>query len=307
MTTTPYFSPNWAKRMMRLNKPKVPKAPDLNDPQQGAMSMFQSGQRVGADGVIQPTQDFGGMLGKASQQVNSLTKGVRGGQFSSLGKPLNSMYEQNPGFFKRAPSSSFVSGGSPDAVSTFGQMLAQRGQPTPNTPTLPNDTPGAASALARKGMMSMGTTSTPTFGARTAPAVTGTAPATPSASPSSPDWYAQAAGKKLLEQAMGDAPTVSKPSIGYQIPGGGTATMDQIGNAKNIEGKYGSGFIDPTGATRRAPGQEGLINGKPFSQVMQGLANKPGIARPGDKFQAQTLTPAENKRLEEAAKKTPKR
>lgn len=53
------------------------------------------------------------------------------------------------------------------------------------------------------------------------------------------------------------------------------------------------------------PRKEGLINGKPASEVLQGLANKPGIARAGDRFQPQKSTPAETKAMNTALSKLP--
>ena len=68
----------------------------------------------------------------------------------------------------------------------------------------------------------------------------------------------------------------------------------------SIFGKYGSGS-----STFSAPGKEGLINGKPASEVLQGLANKPGIARAGDRFQPQKSTPAESAAMNKTLSKFP--
>lgn len=331
--TTPYDSPNWAKRLMRLNTPKVPKRPDANDPNQAALGMFNSGMRAGADGTLQPTQDYGGLLRKASQGVNSLTRGVKGGQMSSLGKPLNSMYEQNPGFFNR--------GGNAGGVEGFGQMLAQTREQriaqaqregtfdtirdkynTENAASgmqmnqfgnlvknagstqpaakvaLPDDTPGAASKAARSNMMQPGAFSGMVKGATRpvdnalvekrgfgAPAAgnTGRGAAT-SATASAQDPSQQAMNRARLEEAVSAKKMLQEaqrpPMQIDRKTGGGVDTF--------IQGKYGTGFATnaPPGVKRPAD-YEGDVNGRPFSEVMQGLANKPGLARKGDKFQPQ--------------------
>jgi hypothetical protein len=78
---------------------------------------------------------------------------------------------------------------------------------------------------------------------------------------------------RLQREASGELPTV---------------TTAPNGN-RTIQGKYGSGSATsvPSGTNR----PEGLVNGRPFSEVMQGLANKQGnlgTSRPTDKFQPQT-------------------
>ncbi len=242
--------------------PKVPKRPDMNDPTQMATGLYNQGIKAGPDGQMMPTQDFGGMMSKASQGVNSLSRGVKGGTFSNLGKPLNTMHEQNPGFFNR--------GGNAGGVEGFSQMLAQRGQqtaPAAQKP-LPDDTPGAASTAARAQAFGKPKLGTPT----TLPnsQLIKSASATPPTGPSPTELNRQAleqgaAGLKLQRQASGEAPTVTTS-----------------GGVRSISGKYGSGTATHT------PTTEGMVNSRPFSEVMQGLANKPGIAREGDTFQPET-------------------
>lgn len=72
-----------------------------------------------------------------------------------------------------------------------------------------------------------------------------------------------------------------------------------------ISGKYGTG--SSTFSAPGTPRKEGLINGRPASEVLQGLANKPGIARAGDRFQPQKSTPAETKAVNTALSKLPMR
>ena len=96
-------------------------------------------------------------------------------------------------------------------------------------------------------------------------------PATTTATPSTQEMNRAAledavAGKKLLQETQ-------KPFM----------QVEQSGGNKSIQTKYGSGSSTPT----KGPKKEGLIGGRPFSEVMQGLANKPGLARKEDKFQPQ--------------------
>lgn len=285
MASNPYISPSWAKRMTRMNTPKVPKRPNLNDPQQAAAEMFSQGLRAGADGTLQPTQDFGGLMSKASQGINSMSRGATGGQFSSLGKPLNSMYEQNPGFFNR--------GGNVGGAEGFSQMLAQRGQPTaqaapsftPKAP-LPNDTPGAASAAARAGMMKPRSFSDTVSGAGNRPVEnllierrgfgSPTATQTPTSAPAPQMPPSQMMlNRKGLEEAVSAKKLLAEAA--------GAPVVSEQGGVRSIAGKYGSG----TATAVKGPRAEGIVNGRPFSEVMQGLANKPGVARAGDKFQPQ--------------------
>lgn len=266
---TPYASPNWAKRMMRLNTPKVPKRPDENDPNQAALGMFNLGMRAGADGTLQPTQDFGGMMSKASQGINSLSRGVKGGTFSSLGKPMNSMYEQNPGFFNR--------GGNAGGAEGFGQMLAQ----TREQRIAQAQQDGTFGTIrdkynldnADKGMQmnkfgnlikNAGAVQTPYRPGLTGPTVQSQMK---SQAQNRAGLQEAVTGKKLLQEAQ-------QPAMQITEAGGG----------KNLVGKYGTGWSAPT-----TPGKknESLIGGRPFSEVMQGLANKPGLARKDDKFQPQ--------------------
>lgn len=262
--------------MMRLSTPKEPRAPNLNDPAQMALGMFNQGMRAGADGTLQPVQDYGGMLQKASQGVNSMTRGVKGGQMSSLGKPMNSMYAQNPGFFNR---------GAQDAES-FGQMLAQRGQTQSQGLSRDERIAQAKESGQFDSIRSAFNERAKSFGQMMDEAgkISSVAPYRPGLSTPTVQSQDQnrgrleeaVSGKKLLAEASG-APRVTTPTI--TTPAGSTPMI----GAKNIEGKYGSGFS----TQKRGEKSEGLIGGRPFSEVMQGLANKPGVARKGDKFQPQ--------------------
>lgn len=295
---TNQFSPNWAKRMMRMNTPKVPKRPDMNDPSQAAMGMFNRGLRAGADGSLQPTQNFGGLLAKASQGINSMTRGVKGGQFSSLGQPMNSMYDQNPGFFTRAPAGLGRGDyGNAGGVEGFGQRLAQtreqrvaQSQQDGTFDTI-RDKYNQDNSASGRSMNKFGNIMADLNKPQSSEWLTENRPVQfdKSGLPKLP-WAGDtaesgqrvsnrqaleqgAAGLKLQRQASGDTPTVT------------TATNGD----KTIQGKYGSGSATflPPGAKR----SEGMVNGRPFSEVMQGLANKQGNLGTGqatDKFQPQT-------------------
>lgn len=261
---SPNISPNWAKRMMRLNTPKSPKGVDMNDPSQVAAGMFNAGLRAGPDGRSVGSKDWGGLLTKASQGINSLSRGVRGGQFSGLGQPLNSGREQNPGFFN--------SGGSAGGVEGFSQMLSQtreqriaQAQKDGTFDTIRDkfnqDNSASGSKMNKFGNIMAG----PIQGR--VPMRSGLMPqAGPDPSIANRQALEQgAAGIKLQREASGESPTITSS-----------------GGVRSISGKYGSGMATNT------PTTEGLIGGRPFSEVMQGLANKPGIAREGDTFQPQT-------------------
>jgi hypothetical protein len=243
----------------------------MPSPQDAAMGLFNIGVQADSSGNLNPTQDFGGMMGAASSQINSMTRGVRPGQFSSLGKPMGTMYAQNPGFFR---------GGN-----DFGSKVAQRNQammpgggiPNPLQPSYQGVVKAVDQAAAGGGtgtsvsdaVAALGRdTSVPTMEQRRAP------------------LQEAVDAKRMLGQATGDIPTVNRSSSGA-----------------TISGKYGTG--SSTFSAPGTPRKEGLINGKPASEVLQGLANKPGIARAGDRFQPQKSTPAETKAMNTALSKLP--
>ena len=90
--------------------PPLPKRKEIfgvsagpNQFQEAARSLESSGFKV-RNGQLTPTQDYGSMVGLASEQRNSLSRGSRPGSISTLGNPMGSMYAANPGFFNRGPS-----------------------------------------------------------------------------------------------------------------------------------------------------------------------------------------------------------
>jgi len=229
-------------------------------PQQAAMGLFNLGVKIDSQGNPVPTQDFGAMTAASSQGINSLSRGVKGGQFSSLGQPLNTMYAQNPNFFNRRPD-----------ASTFGAMIAQRNQQTSQM-GIPNPQSSAYRGPYRPGFV--GTTEQQKIDNRAA-------------------LQEQVDAKRMLGQESGDIPTTTL------IPD----MTGKTGGSVGISGRYGSGsstFL-PSGSPRK----EGLIEGRPASEVLQGLANKPGLARPGDKFQPQKLTAADSSAMNKAMSKFP--
>jgi len=224
------------------------------------MGLYQLGMRSDEFGNLMPTQDFGGLMAAGSSQINSMTRGVKPGQFSSLGKPLGTMYQQNPGFFKNGP-----------ALEGFGAAVAQRNQDMSQSPSQAVQTP-AYQGPYRPGFSGV---------------------SEQQKSQNLAGLQERVNAKQMLGQATGDIPTVS---ITPDMSG-------KTGGSSTISGKYGTGsatFLNPG-----APRKEGMINGKPASEVLQRLANKPGIARAGDRFQPQKDSPAMTASLNKTMSKFP--
>jgi len=236
----------------------MPKQPDMNDPAQAAEMMYGAGIQLGAGGGAQPTRDFGSLLRLNSSQMNPLSRGAKPGSFSSLGQPMNSMYANNPGFFNRQSGSNFAG------------QIAQRNQtiaPGAPVPAPPQTTPTGMkldNALIEK--RGFGSPMQPT------PSGANAAPAAPAAAPNT-GLQDRASGLRLLRE-MSQTPL----------------QVTEAGGGKNLVGKYGTGWSAPTTPGKRS---EGLINGRPASEVMQGLAEKPGLARPGDKYQPKGMSAEE--------------
>jgi len=258
---------------------------DTSDPMQAAQAMRNMGMKMGEDGSLMPTQNWGGLMGKASQQLNALSRGAQAGEGSGLGGPAGTMYDRAPGFYNRAPSG-LARGDYGTGAEGFGQMLAQtreqrvaQSQQDGTFGTIRDkynlDNAGKGMQMNEFGNLvkSAGAVQTPYRPGLTGPTVQSQKEAQGQNLSRLQDAVT---AKKLLAEASGE-PKVTIPTI--TTPAGETP---QIG-AKNINGKYGSGFA----TTTKGPREEGKIGGRPFSEVMQGLANKPGIAREGDKFQPQ--------------------
>lgn len=286
-------------------------------PQEAAMGLFQIGMRSDAEGNVMPTQDYGGIMRAASSQINPLSRGVRPGQFSSLGMPANTMYEQNPGFFRRGPSHSgtFNQGG-------FGQQIAQRNQamqsggiPNPQRPGYVGPyRPGFSGVTEQQKMQNRAALQEQVDAKRMLGQATGDIPTVRAYYT---DSYAGPKAKENIGRNVDDAfpdEDIEKRgfSIGKLTQGGEGLGIHDASNegrggkyiaGTRISGKYGTGsaeFFAPG-----TPRKEGLINGRPASEVLQGLANKPGIARAGDRFQPQKTTPAQTAELNKALSKFP--
>lgn len=247
-----------------------------------AMGAYNIGLQADASGTLQPTQDFGQMATLQSQQLNSLSPGVDPRQQTSLGKPLGAMYAMNPNTWKNRPGGTAAFG---DAVSQRNQSMMQGGGIPEYSGGQQTGSPAATAGGGIPNPMRPG------YAGPYRPGFTGTTEQQKIQNRAA--LQEQVDAKRMLGQATGDIPTVNiQPDMTGKT--GGSAT---------ISGKYGTGS-----STFFAPGtprKEGLINGRPASEVLQGLANKPGIARAGDRFQPQKSTPAETKAMNTAMSKLP--
>lgn len=264
------------------------------DYKQAAMALYGAGMKADAQGNMVPTQDYGKMVQLESQNLNSLSRGTPGGFSSSLGKPPGSMYAQDPTAFKNMQNPYYraAQGGAMNMPSNadFGQAVAQRNegasQSIYNPVQMVRDTVNASTA-----------TGAPDTSVSDAVAALGRdksvkSPAQIRAS-NRAALQEQVDAKRMLGQATGGIPTVSN------IPD----MSGKTGGTVAISGKYGSG--SSTFSAPGTPRKEGLIEGKPASQVLQALANKPGIARAGDRFQPQKSTPAESAAMNKTSSKFP--
>ncbi len=299
-TYTPLQNPNWWKRQSNMSGRKEarqqPRQPDFNNPREAAKYLYGAGIQLGEDGSTKPTRDYGSLLRLNSSQMNSLSPGSPAGSASNMGGPMNSLYANDPTFFNR--------GGSND----FGAQIAARNQTLqPGAPVMSREQniaqakqSGSFGAIrdqynqqARSFGRSMDEEGNISTQAPYRPGLT-----SPTAQSQAPGLEAnrqgleeRAAGLKLMREVSSGGPRVTVPTISSPLPGGGTQTVPQLG-VKNIEGRYGSGF-----ATTGPRSGEGLINGRPASEVLQGLANKPGIAREGDKYQPKKWTAEDLRKL----------
>lgn len=301
----------------------------MNDPRDAATGMYNSGLQLDEQGYPQPTRDFGSLLRLNSSQMNPLSKGVKPGSFSSLGQPMNSMYANNPGFFRSqiARRNQSLTPGAPvmsreqriaqaQQDGTFGTIrdkfnidnegaglsmnefgnIRKMTEPQKAAPSATGNRPVDNALIEKRGfdspvekepamgsrlsdmMGDMGRRSgsaEPAIGQRsvTTPAPTGTSAPTPQMSSQ------QLSNRKALEDRAAGLRLLREMS---QTP---LQTTMQDGG-RNITGQYGSGFsyTAPAGVKRPA-GMEGDIGGRPFSEVMQGLATsqvRQGTWREGD-------------------------
>jgi len=279
------------------------------NPKQAAMALYGAGLKADAQGNMVPTQDFGAMTRMESQGINSLTRGTPAGFASNLGKPLGSMYAQDPTFFKNMQNPYYraAQGGAMNMPSNadFGQAVAQRNEGAPSGFTMPSYTVGQSGGAA-----SNQPSQTSAYQGPYRPGFSGVSEQQKTQNRAA--LQEQVNAKRMLGQATGDIPTVSfagPDNKGQLITVGGNDSwyhkegFRTPSMVESISGKYGSG--SSTFSAPGTPRKEGLIEGKPASQVLQALANKPGIARAGDRFQPQKSTPAESAAMNKTSSKFP--
>lgn len=301
----------------------------MNDPRDAATGMYNSGLQLDEQGYPQPTRDFGSLLRLNSSQMNPLSKGVKPGSFSSLGQPMNSMYANNPGFFRSqiAQRNQSLTPGAP--VMTREQRIAQAQQD--GTFGTIRDKFNIDNEGAGLSMNKFGNIRKMTEPQKAAPSATGNRPVDNALIEKrgfdSPVEKEPAMGSRLSDM-MGDMgrrsgsaePAIGQRSVTTPAPTGTSAptpqmSSQQLSNRKALEdraaglrllremsqtplqivntpptwdengfdtltGKYGTGV-----GGIKDPKKEGLIGGRPFSEVMQGLATKQvreGTWREGD-------------------------
>ena len=242
----------------------------MTDPRQVAQSLYGVGIQLDESGNPRAARDFGSLLGLNSSQMNALSKGARPGSFSSLGQPMNSMYANNPGFFRNAlqQRNQTLTPGAP--VMSREQRIAQSQQE--GTFGAIRDQYNQAAKSTGKQMDEAGNIQT------LAPYRPGlNSPTVQSQMTNRAGLEDRASGLRLLRE-------MSKTPLQVTATDGG----------KNLVGKYGTGWSATT-----TPGSknQGMINGKPASEALQELANKPGIARKGDKYQPQKWSDEELRKV----------
>lgn len=168
----------------------------------------------------------------------------------------------------------------PLGYSQFREMINQRNQ-SPGLRTDVSTVPGPTGAPL----------AVPSFSRTSSPSTTVAAtPAGPTPEQNRASLMGRAQGLGLLRQTQqNQSGIVSQDPMN---PGGRILTS-----------RYGTGSSSPTAR----PGG-GLINGRPASEVLQGIANaqgRAGTSRPGDRFQPQRdMTPGEDERLRKMASAT---
>lgn len=303
-----------------------------------AMGAYNIGLQADASGTLQPTQDFGQMATLQSQQLNSLSPGVDPRQHTSLGKPLGAMYAMNPNTWKNRPGGTAAFG---DAVSQRNQSMMQGGGiPNPMRPGYAGPyRPGFTGTTEQQKIQNRAALQEQVDAKRMLGQATGDIPTVTI----HPDMTGKTDGSVTISGKYGTGsstflrPTDNvAPTITKTPPTGGASSSQakqsvssspkirlNDADVKNIKSSFSADLskhfanqqgVNPAknagSSTFSAPGtprKEGLINGRPASEVLQGLANKPGIARAGDRFQPQKSTPAETKAMNTALSKLPMR
>ena len=164
-------------------------------------------------------------------------------------------------------------------------------------PSLDPDTPGGASAAARSKMMqprsvmgalTKGLDYNPLSRKTDSAAQPASFQATTSPSTNTPANQQEVNRAGLEDRAAGLRLLREMSQTPLQVDKQTERIGDNTYRSTDIQGKYGSGFsyILPAG-TKRPEGYEGDVNGRPFSEVMTGLANKQvreGTWREGDRL-----------------------
>lgn len=294
-TPSNYANPNWLKRQNRLMTARSAKPSGMTDPRQVAQSLYGAGIQLDESGNPRAARDFGSLLGLNSSQMNALSKGARPGSFSSLGQPMNSMYANNPGFFRNAlqQRNQTLTPGAP--VMSREQRIAQSQQEgTFDTIRDKYNAENAGSGLRMN-----------RFGNIRKMNPMNEAPARSIQINDVSDQMGRRSEQKKLIQPPSVARTIAPPAppapsqqdmnrAALEDRASGLRLLREMSQTplqvtateggKNLVGKYGTGSSTATTGSGR---KEGLINGKPASEVLQGLANKQvreGTWRKGDRL-----------------------
>lgn len=338
--TQVFTDPRFDNRPFRRGKTKGFSPNQDRDPRRSGADAAayledEMGVKADSQGNYGPTRDYGRDMMLGSQQRNSLSRGTPGGYASGLGNPLNSnltprgfadsiqqrnqvmsreqriAQAQRDGTFdtirdkynRENPGSRMNRFGN---ISSFAPKQTQRtesgmpldnsliekrgfGSPVQQTPSgmkLDNSLlekrsfytqrPGTPAATGENPMYS------PKAGA-------------PPASAINTGLQDRAAGLRFLREMSG-------PTLTNGQGGSISNTAPQIGDVRNISGKYGSGSstFSPPGTERK----EGTVNGVGFAEMMQGLANKQvreGTWREGDRL-PEGMTAEQAKKANEEAR-----
>lgn len=233
-----------------------------------AMLEDEAGLKFDNQGNLGSTRNYQRDLILGSQQRNSLSPGVKAGYGSTLRTPLNSNLTPR----------------------SFSEGIRQRNQTlTPGAPAMSREQRVAQAQQDGSfgAIRDQYNQTAKNFGKQMDEAgnIQPLAPYRPGLN--SPTVQSQATNKAGLEDRASGLRLLREMS---QTP----LKVENASGGKNLTGQYGTGRSAPT-----TPGakNQGMINGKPASEALQELANKPGIARKGDKYQPQKWTAEELRKL----------
>ena len=250
------------------------------------------GMKYDSQGNVGPTRDYGRDMMLGSQQRNSLSPGVKAGYGSTLRTPMNSNLTPR-GFADTLQQRNQVMSREQNIAQaqregTFGTIRDKF-----NT-----DNAGAGLSMNRFGnIRKMNPPQTFSTGSLLSiPKIGGARPPLAAArgNQSSPP------GQPLTSPAAAPVDTLATNRAGLEDRASGLRLLREMsqtpiqvteaGGGKNLVGKYGTGWSAPTTPGKKS---QGLIGGRPVAEVMQGLAEKPGLARPGDKYQPKGMSAEE--------------